>query len=327
MEYRRLGDSGLTVSEIAYGNWLTHDTSVRCVRAALDAGVNLFHTAAAWAGGAAEEALAEGLAETPREDVVLSTGAFWPEGARPNRRGLSRKHLFASLHGSLRRLRTDYVDLYHLLGFDYQTPLEETFLALSDLVRQGKIHYVGTAEWTADQIQRAAVVAAEYRVPLVANQPHYSMLWRVPEAQVVPACQRAGMGQLASVAMAQGVLTGKYADGLVPEGSRAEVGGFARGSIAPLLHPELLARIEPLRGVAENAGLTMAQLAIAWALQNHEVAAVLTGASSPDQVVENVKASGRVLELDVLTQVDHLLGSFVQTDPRLTFTPPQYRNA
>ncbi|WP_216215320.1 aldo/keto reductase [Amycolatopsis aidingensis] len=327
MEYRLLGNSGLTVSEIGYGNWLTHQQSVPCVRAALDAGVTLFHTAAAWAGGAAEEAMAEGLAGTPREDVVLSTGAFWPEGAGPNRRGLGRKHLFASVHGSLRRLRTDYVDLYHLLSFDYRTPLEETFLALSDLVRQGKIHYVGTAEWTADQIQRGATLAAEYRVPLVANQPHYSMLWRVPEAQVMPTCQRAGVGQLASVSLAQGVLTGKYADGHLPAGSRAAGAGFARGSIAPLLHSDLLARIEPLRGVAEHAGLSMAQLAIAWALQNHQVAAVLTGASHPDQVVENAKACGRELELDVLTQIDHLLGSFVQTDPRLTFMPPQYRNS
>ncbi|SFB58923.1 Predicted oxidoreductase [Amycolatopsis marina] len=328
MEYRRLGASGLLVSEISYGNWLTHGSggnSGECVRAALDAGVNLFHTAAAWGQGAAEEALAEGLAGTPRGDLVLSTGVFWPEGPGANQRGLSRKHLHSSIHGSLRRLGTDHIDLYQLLSFDYQTPLEETFLALADLVRQGKILYVGTAEWTAEQIQRGAVLAAELRVPLVSNQPHYSMLWRVPESQVMPVAERTGIGQLASVSLAQGVLTGKYGGGHVPADSRAAGDPWAKGAVTPLLHADLLDRVELLRGVAEHAGLTMAQLAIAWTLQNRGVSSVVVGASAPEQVVENTKASGMVLDLDVLTQIDQLLGTFVQTDPRLTFAPPQYR--
>ncbi|GLZ41817.1 aldo/keto reductase [Actinokineospora sp. NBRC 105648] len=327
MQYRNLGRSGLVVSEIGYGNWLTHDAAgaEACVRAAVEEGVTLFHTAAAWGRGAAETALARALAGTPRDSIVLSTGVFWPEEDAPSQGRLSRKSLFASLHASLRRLGTDHVDLYHLLRFDYQTPLEETFLALSDLVRQGKVHYVATAEWTAEQIQHAAGLAERHRVPLVGNQPQYSMLWRVPEAQVLPACERLGIGQLAAVSMAQGLLAGRYSDGRVPTDSRAAGGELARALVWPLLHDELLGRIEPLRGVAEHSGLTMAQLALAWVLQNRLVGTVIAGASRPEQVRENARAAGVVLDLDVLSQVDQLLGSFVQTDPRLTFTPPQYR--
>ncbi|WP_204456587.1 aldo/keto reductase [Actinokineospora baliensis] len=326
MRYRNLGDSGLVVSEIGYGNWLTHGPDGEmCVHAAVEEGVTLFHTAAAWGRGAAEESLARGLTGTPRDDVVISTGVFWPEEGGPSRGGLSRKSLFASLHGSLRRLNTDHVDLYHLLRFDYQTPLEETFTALSDLVRQGKVHYVATSEWTAAQIQQAAGLAERHRVPLVGNQPQYSMLWRVPESQVIPACERLGIGQLATVSLAQGVLAGRYTGGTVPADSRAAGGDLARALVWPLLHEDLLSRIEPLRGVAGARGLTMAQLALAWVLQNPLVATVVVGASRPEQVRENVAAAGVRLDLDVLGQVDQLLGSFVQTDPRLTFTPPQYR--
>ncbi|MFD9889284.1 aldo/keto reductase [Amycolatopsis sp. NPDC059027] len=322
MEYRRLGASGLSVSEISYGNWLTHSGGADRVAAALDAGITTFHTAAAWGGGAAEEALGTALAGARRDDLVLCTGVFWPEGSGPNDAGLSRKHLVTSLHGSLRRLGTDHIDVYQLLRFDYRTPLEETFLALSDLVRQGKILYVGTAEWTADQLLQASTLARRFDVPLIANQPHYSMLWRVAEAQVMPVCAREGIGQFASVALAQGVLTGKYRPGHIPPGSRAAVPGDARKAVSPLLMPDLLERVALLRGVADEAGLTMAQLALAWTLQHYTVASVVAGASSPDQVTENAKASGVSLDLDVLTQVDQLLGSFVQTDPRLTWSPP-----
>lgn len=317
MEYRRLGASGLAVSEIAYGNWLNHEAP-GCVAAALDAGITTFHTSAAWDGGAAEAALGAALAGTRREDLVLCNGVFWPEGPGPNDSGLSRKHVIASLEGSLRRLRTDYVDVYQLLRFDYKTPIAETFLALSDLVRQGKVRYVGTAEWTADQLMQAADAAARYDVPLIANQPHYSMLWRVAEAQVMPTCERLGIGQFASVPLAQGVLTGKYRDGVVPPGSRATGPAYAR----PVLYPELLDRVELLRGVADDAGLTMAQLALAWTLQNETVAATVVGASTPEQVTENAKAAGVRLDLNVLMRVDQLLGSFVQTDPRLVWSPP-----
>ncbi|WP_158894093.1 aldo/keto reductase [Amycolatopsis anabasis] len=329
MEFRRLGHSGLFVSELSYGNWLTHDRTGAgaCVAAALDAGITTFHTAAAWGEGAAETTLAHALDGVRRADLVLCTGVFWPEGPGPNDGGLSRKHLVDSLHGSLRRLRTDYVDVYQLLRFDYQTPLEETFTALSDLVRQGKILYVGTAEWTAEQILRASTLAAELRVPLIANQPHYSMLWRVPEAQVMPVCQRAGIGQFASLPMAQGILTGKYRPGHLPPDSRAAGDAEARGAVWPLLHEPLLDRVALLRGVAEDAGLTMAQLAIAWTLQNQNVASAVAGASTPAQIAENAKAAGTALGLDVLTQIDELLGSFIQTDPRLSFAPARYRGA
>ena len=318
MEYRRLGASGLSVSEISYGNWLTHPDGAECVEAALDAGITTFHTAAAWDGGAAEENLAAALAPARRDDLVLCTGVFWPEGPGANDAGLSRKHLTKSLHGSLRRLGVDHIDVYQLLRFDYRTPLDETFLALSDLVRQGKILYVGTAEWTAEQLLEARPIAERYGVPLIANQPHYSMLWRVAEAQVMPVCERSGIGQFASVALAQGVLTGKYTPGHIPPGSRADVAREAR----PLLLPDLLDRVAMLRGVADEAGLTMAQLALAWTLQHNTVASVITGASSAEQVTENAKASGVVLDLDALTRIDALLGSFVQTDPRLTWSPP-----
>jgi aryl-alcohol dehydrogenase-like predicted oxidoreductase len=320
MEFRRVGASGLAVSEIAYGNWLNHDAD--CVQAALDAGITTFHTAAAWGAGAAEESLAAALASAPRDDLVLCTGVFWPEGAGPNGAGLSRKHLVKSLHGSLRRLDTDYIDIYQLLRFDYQTPLEETFLALSDLVRQGKILYVGTSEWNAEQLQRAGALAEKYDVPFVVNEPHYSMLWRVAESQVMPVCDRLGIGQFASVPLAQGVLTGKYGDGQVPPDSRAAGNYVQQLMIRGLLVPGVVDRVELLRGVAEDVGLTMAQLAVAWTLQHDSVASAVVGASAPAQVAENAKAAGVKLDLDVLTRIDQLLGGAIQTDPRLTWSPP-----
>jgi aryl-alcohol dehydrogenase-like predicted oxidoreductase len=322
VEYRKVGASGLTVSEIAYGNWLTDTDGAGCVAAALDAGITTFHTAAAWSGGAAEENLAAALSGVERDDLVLCTGAFWPEGIGANRTGLSRKHLCTSLHRSLRRLATDYIDVYLLLRFDYRTPLEETFLALSDLIRQGKILYVGVSEWTAEQLLRAAPIAERYSVPLVVNEPHYSMLWRVAESQVMPVCERMGIGQFASVPLAQGILTGKYGSGQVPSDSRAAGGPYQRQAIQSLLIPDLLDRVELLRGIAEDTGMSLAQLAIAWTLQHDTVASAVVGASTPAQVTENVKAAGIRLDLDVLTRIDHLLGSAVQSDPRLIWSPP-----
>jgi aryl-alcohol dehydrogenase-like predicted oxidoreductase len=325
VEYRKVGESGLSVSEIAYGNWLTHADTAECVPAALDAGITTFHTAAAWGGGAAEERLADALADVRRDEVVLCTGVFWPEGRGPNASGLSRKHLVDSLHGSLRRLNTDYVDVYQLLRFDYQTPVEETFLALSDLVRQGKILYVGTSEWTVDQLLRAASAAERYSVPLIVNEPHYSMIWRVAEAQVMPACERLGIGQFASVPLAQGVLAGKYAGGSRPAGSRASGTEEQQDAIRGLLIPELIDRVDLLHPVAGDVGLTAAQLAIAWSLQHTTVASTVVGARTPAQVTENAKAAGVRLDLDVLTRIDQLLGSLVATDPRLVWSPPAGR--
>jgi aryl-alcohol dehydrogenase-like predicted oxidoreductase len=325
VEFRRVGASGLAVSEIAYGNWLTHADTAQCVPAALDAGINTFHTAAAWGDGVAEEALASALSDVRRDELVLCTGVFWPEGNGPNSAGLSRKHLFDSLDGSLRRLGTDYVDIYLLLRFDYQTPVEETFLALSDLVRQGKIRYVGTSEWNAEQLLRAAAAAERYSVPLIVNEPHYSMIWRVAEAQVMPACERLGIGQFASVPLAQGVLTGKYGNGKRPAGSRMSGTPEQREAIQGLLIPQLVDRVDLLNGVASDLGLTTAQLAIAWSLQNATVASTVVGAHVPAQVTENAKAAGVRLDLDVLTRIDQLLGSCVCTDPRLVWAPPAGR--
>lgn len=325
MEYRKVGASGLSVSEIAYGNWLTHADTAECVPAALDAGITTFHTAAAWGGGAAEERMADALADVRRDEVVLCTGVFWPEGRGPNASGLSRKHVVDSLHGSLRRLNTDYIDVYQLLRFDYQTPVEETFLALSDLVRQGKILYVGTSEWTVEQLLRAAAAAERYSVPLIVNEPHYSMIWRVAEAQVMPACERLGIGQFASVPLAQGVLAGKYGGGNLPADSRAFGTEDQQEAIRGLLIPELIDRVDLLQGVAGDVGLTAAQLAIAWSLQHATVASTVVGARTPAQVTENAKAAGVRLDLDVLTRIDELLSSMVATDPRMVWSPPAGR--
>jgi len=322
MQYRRVGSSGLMISEIALGNWLTHADSAETVSAARDAGITTFQTAAAWGGGAAEEALGRELAGAPRDDLVICTGVYWIDGQGQSGAGLSRKYLTASLHGSLRRLGVGHIDVFQLLRFDHRTPIDETFLALSDLVRQGKILYVGTAEWTAEQITRASVAAQRYNVPLIANQALYSMLWRVAEAQVIPTCEREGLGQFAAVPLAQGLLTGKYRPGHIPPGSRATGTPEMRTAVRPLLMPDLLERISLLRGVADDAGLTTAQLALAWTLQRSNVATSVVGARSAAQITENAKSSGIQLDLDVLNQVDHLLGSSVQTDPRLAWIPP-----
>ena len=222
MNHRHLGRSGLLVSEISYGNWITHgsqvekDAAIACVRAALEEGVTTFDTADVYAMTKAEDVLGEGLAGQRRAGVEICTKVFWPTGPGPNDRGLSRKHIVESIHGSLRRLRTDYVDLYQAHRYDFATPLEETMTALADLVRQGKVLYLGVSEWTAEQIERAAALARDLRVPLVSNQPQYSMLWRVIEAEVVPACERAGLSQIVWSPIAQGVLTGKYLPGQPP---------------------------------------------------------------------------------------------------------------
>src|SRR4029453_14103141 len=238
VEFRRLGRSGLTVSEIAYGNWITHGSQVEedaakaCVQAALDSGITTFDTADVYARTRAESVLGRALAGVRRESYELFTKAYWPTGPGPNDRGLGRKHLMESCHASLRRLNTDYLHLYQAHRYDSSTPLEETMLAYADLVRQGKVLYIGVSEWRAEQIADAAALARELRVPLVSNQPQYSMLWRVIEAEVVPTCRELGIGQIVWSPIAQGILTGKYLPGQAPPaGSRAtaQKGGAAIG--------------------------------------------------------------------------------------------------
>jgi aryl-alcohol dehydrogenase-like predicted oxidoreductase len=327
MEFRRLGRSGLNISEISYGNWLTHGSQVEeeqahaCVRAALDAGITTFDTADVYANTKAESVLGRALAGERRESVEIFTKVFWPTGpGGPNDRGLGRKHIIESANASLKRLQTDYVDLYQAHRFDRTVPLEETMLAFAELVRQGKALYIGVSEWTAEQITRGAALARELNVPFISNQPQYSMLWRVIESQVVPASEREGMSQIVFSPIAQGVLTGKYLPGgELPAGSRAT---DDRGSqmIARWMRDDVLAKVQELKPIAEEAGLTLAQLAVAWVLQNPNVASAIIGASRPEQVHENVKAVGVKLDAEVLKKIDAVLDGVAETDPRLTVT-------
>ncbi len=327
MEYRHLGRSGLYVSEIAYGNWLTHgsqveeDTAIACVRAALDAGITTFDTADVYAGTKAEEVLGKALKGQRREGLEIFTKVYWPTGPGKNDRGLSRKHIMESINGSLKRLQTDYVDLYQAHRYDYETPLEETMEAFADIVRQGKALYIGVSEWKASEIRAAAELARELKIQLVSNQPQYSMLWRVIEAEVIPACEELGIGQIVWSPIAQGVLTGKYKPSeQPPPGSRAT---DAQGSqfIQRFLRDDVLTRVQQLRPLAEDAGLTMAQLAIAWVLQHPNVSAAIIGATRPEQVTENAKAAGVRLDEGLLKRIDEILDPVVERDPAKTVSP------
>ncbi len=326
MEYRHLGRSGLVISEIAYGNWITHASQITdeaahaCVRAALDAGITTFDTADVYAETRAEEVLGRALAGERREGLEIFTKVFWDVDPGQNDRSLSRKHIMEGIDGSLRRLQTDYVDLYQAHRYDHSTPLEETVIAFADVVRAGKALYIGVSEWTADQIRAGAELARELNVDLVSNQPQYSMLWRVIEAQVIPACEELGIGQIVWSPMAQGVLTGKYLPGQPPPtGSRAttEDGSF----MERFLSDDLLTRVQQLSPLAESAGLSLAQLAIAWVLQNSNVSAAIIGATRPEQVTENVKASGVRLDAELMKRIDEILEPVILRDPALTRSP------
>ncbi|GHH52644.1 aldo/keto reductase [Lentzea cavernae] len=315
----------MNISAITYGNWLTHgsqieeDAATACVRAALDAGVSSYDTADVYANTAAESVLGRALKGERRESLEIFTKVYWPTGpGGPNDRGLGRKHIMESANASLKRLQTDYVDLYQAHRWDETVPLEETMTAFADLVRQGKVLYLGVSEWTAEQIARGAALARELNVPLVSHQPQYSMLWRVIEPQVIPTSEREGISQIVFSPIAQGVLTGKYLPGAgVPEGSRA---ADERGSkmIARWMRDDVLTAVQNLKPIAEEAGLTLAQLAVAWVLQNPNVASAIIGASRPEQVTENVKAVGVKLDSELLKKIDSVLEGLVTDDPRLT---------
>ncbi|CRK55669.1 Potassium channel beta chain [Alloactinosynnema sp. L-07] len=329
MQFRRLGRSGLNVSEISYGNWLTHGSQVEedaahaCVRAALDAGITTFDTADVYANTKAESVLGRALAGERREGLEIFTKVFWPTGpGGPNDKGLGRKHIMESAHASLKRLGTDYVDLYQAHRFDRTVPLEETMLAFADLVRQGKVLYVGVSEWNAEQITRGAALARELNVPLISSQPQYSMLWRIIEEQVVPACEREGISQIVWSPIAQGVLTGKYKPGAeAPAGSRATDEAGGKNMIANWLRDDVLTAVQNLEPLAKEADLTLAQLAVAWVLQNPNVASAIVGASRPEQVAENVKAAGVKLDADLLVKIDEALEGVIERDPMQTRTP------
>ena len=329
MDFRNLGSSGLKISELAYGNWLTHasqveeDAAVACVRQALDEGITSFDTADVYANTAAESVLGRALKDERRESVEIFTKVYWPTGpGGPNDVGLSRKHIMESIDGSLKRLQTDYVDLYQAHRYDYETPLEETMSAFADIVHSGRAHYIGVSEWTAEEIRAGHALAQELHIPLVSSQPQYSMLWRVIETEVVPTCRELGIGQIVFSPIAQGVLTGKYKPGAQPpEGSRATDTKGGADMVKRWLRDDVLERVQKLSPLADQAGLSLAQLAIAWVLQNDNVSAAIIGASRPEQVTENVKAAGVRLDADLLKAIDEVLEGVVERDPSRTASP------
>ena len=329
MEYRRLGSSGMYVSEIAYGNWITHgsqveeEAAIKCVKAALDVGITTFDTADVYAGTRAEVVLGKALKGVKRESYELFTKVYWPTGAGKNDRGLSRKHIMESVHASLKRLNTDHIDLYQMHRFDYETPLEESLSAFDDLVRQGKVHYIGFSEWSADQIAAALKIQKKAGYTrFVSSQPQYSMLWRVIESKVVPLCEEEGIGQIVWSPIAQGVLTGKYLPGKKPPtGSRATDKKSGAGMISGWMREEVLTAVQLLRPIAQGLDLTLSQLALAWALNNTNVSSVIMGATKPAQVKENVKASGVKLSADVLIAIDQVLGTLPERDAAKTQSP------
>ena len=326
MEFRYVGKSGLKISEITYGNWLTHgsqvenDQATACVRAALDAGITTFDTADVYANTKAETVLGAALKGERRESLEILTKVYWPTGpGGPNDVGLSRKHIMESINGSLSRLQTDYVDLYQAHRYDPGTPLEETMQAFADLVRMGKVLYVGVSEWTAQQIKEGHDLAEQLGIQLISNQPQYSMLWRVIEGEVVPTCVSLGMSQIVFSPIAQGVLTGKYRPGeQPPAGSRATDEKGGADMIKRWMRDDVLERVQQLVPLADEAGLSMAQLAVAWVLQNDNVASAIIGASRPEQVQDNVAAAAVRLEDDLMDKIDKVLDPVIQRDPGKT---------
>lgn len=328
MEFRYLGRSGLKVSAISYGNWITHGSQIEeqaaiaCVQRALELGITTFDTADVYAGTRAEGVLGRALSGVRRESIEIFTKVYWPTGKGQNNRGLSRKHILESINGSLKRLGTDYVDLYQAHRFDVETPLEETMLAFADIVRQGKALYIGVSEWTAEQITRGAQLARELQVPFISNQPQYSMLWRVIEQEVVPACEHEGLSQIVWSPLAQGILTGKYLPGQPPpEGSRATDELSGKNFISRWMTDNVLIKVQKLRPLADQAGLTMAQLGIAWVLQNTNVASAIVGATKPEQLDDNVKAAKVKLDATLMKAINDALDDVIVTDPRKTESP------
>ncbi|MEV0644414.1 aldo/keto reductase family protein [Phytomonospora sp. NPDC050363] len=310
MQHRALGGSGLKVSALTFGNWLTGgapEDAAECIRAALDAGITTFDTADVYGApefGAGERVLGEALAGRRRDGLVIATKVCLPTGPGRNDRGLSRKHVMESCAASLRRLRTDRIDLYQAHRFDPGTPLEETMVAFADLHRAGLIGYLGVSEWTAPQIRAAHALARELRVPLVAAQPQYSMLWRVAEAEVAPACAELGIGQIVFSPLAQGVLAGRYRPGqATPGDSRAEHERGAR-FVGRYMSEAVLRAVERLRPIAADLDATLAQLALAWVLSRPGVSSAIMGASRPAQIADNVTALDLVLDDETLARID-----------------------
>ena len=320
----------MLVSSLSYGNWITHGSQVEeeaalaCVKASLEAGITTFDTADAYAIGRAESVLGRALKGVRRDSIEIFTKVYWPTGPNPNNRGLSRKHIIESLHASLERLQTDHVDLLQAHRYDYATPLEETLRAFDDLVRQGKVHYIGVSEWTAEQIAEALRLADEMGFDrIISNQPQYSLLWRVIEAEVVPLSEAEGIGQIVWSPLSQGVLTGKYLPGgaTPPEGSRAL--GIEGGEMSWLLRDEVLKPVQAYAEVCRQAGYTPAAVALAWVLRNQNVSSAIIGASRPEQIAENVKALDIHLEADFVTEIEKILEPTTLFDPGFTISPAE----
>ena len=317
------------VSEITYGNWITHgsqveqDSAIKCVRAALDNGITTFDTADVYAGTRAETVLGKALKGVKRESYELLTKVYWPTGTGKNDRGLSRKHIIESVNASLKRLQTDHIDLYQMHRFDFETPLEESLSAFDDLIRQGKVFYIGFSEWTSEQIQAALKIQdARGYTRFVSSQPQYSRLWRVIESNVVPTCQANGIGQIVWSPIAQGALTGKYLPGKKPPaGSRATDKKGGANMISRWMRDEVLSAVQNLKPIADANGLTLAQLAVAWVLQNPNVSSAIIGATKPSQIKENVKAAGIKLDTETMKAIDRALGALPERDPSKTVSP------
>ncbi|KRE59993.1 aldo/keto reductase [Arthrobacter sp. Soil736] len=329
MQYRKLGNSGMYVSAIALGNWATHgetvdqDVATSCVRKALDLGITTFDTADAYAGTKAETMLGEALKGVRREGIEVMTKAYFPTGAGRNDRGLSRKHVMESINGSLRRLQTDYVDVYQAHRYDYETPLEETMGAFADIVRAGKAHYIGVSEWTVAEIRAGAALAAELGIQFVSSQPQYNMLWRVIEPEVVPVCEELGITQVCWSPLAQGVLSGKYGASTIPAGSRFSTDDGRLKTEHKFMQPEVLERVERLKAIADDLGMPLATMAVAWVLANPNVSAAIVGASRPEQLEDTVKAADLVLGHETLQLIDDALGDVVERDPAKVESFPQ----
>ncbi len=329
MEFRYLGNSGFKISEIIYGNWLTHasqvenDVAKKCVQAALDSGITTFDTADAYANTEAERVLGDALKGQRRSSLEIFTKVYWPTGPKGhNDVGLSRKHIMESIDGSLERLGTDYVDLYQAHRFDYETPIEETMQAFADIVRAGKALYIGASEWNADQLRAGHKLARELGIQFISNQPQYSMLWRVIESEVIPTSVELGISQIVWSPVAQGVLTGKYKPGAAaPEGSRALDAKGGANTIKGFMRDDILNAVQKLQPIADELGITMAQLAVAWVLQNPNVAGAIVGASRPEQVASNAEAVGITLDAAVLARIDQAVGDIAETDPEQTVSP------
>src|SRR5215213_2165040 len=319
VEYRRLGGSGVKVSEISLGSWLTYGGSVAeeqaraCIHRAYELGINFFDTANVYMRGVAEEIVGRALKGFERDSYFLATKVYFPMGEGPNDRGLSRKHITEQCHASLKRLGVDYVDLYQCHRYDEETPLEETLRALDDLVRQGKVLYVGVSEWTADQLADALRLAKEMNLDrIVSNQPRFNMIQRQIEPEIIPLCEREGVGQVVFSPLAQGVLTGKYRPGVAPERGTRAADPENNRFMQELMNKEVLSAVNKLRSVASDAGLRMSQLALVWILGHENVSSAIIGASRPEQVEDNVKAAGVRLSADVVSKIDGILKDVIQ---------------